>query len=116
MTWPAAFAPQAVRDVEGAADWLAEFGGGPDVARRMALAVVEAAQRVTVRPLLGHARPALLPAPFRFWTVRGFPYVLVYRVDRQPVRVARVLHTARDLGPLLAGLPEAADEGRPDQA
>ena len=44
MNWPEEFAPQAIRDVEEAVDWLAD-NGGPHVARRMALATVEAARR-----------------------------------------------------------------------
>ncbi len=75
MTWPEEFAPQAIRDVEEAVDWLVDNGGpgGPHVARRMALATVEAARRAVERPLTGHMRPELLPAPFRFWAVRGYP-------------------------------------------
>jgi len=98
------FAPQAARDVEAAAEWISEMAGGPDVARRMVQAVVEAADRIASRPGLGRLRLDLVPAPFRFWTVRGFPYLLVYNADRSPTQVVRVLHMARDLPTLLGDL------------
>ncbi len=68
MSWPEAFAPAAIRDVEDAVDWFYE-NGGPEVARRMALATLEAARRIVARPLLGHPRPDILPPPFRFSAV-----------------------------------------------
>lgn len=70
----------------------------------MAQAVLEAADRIARRPELGRLRPDLLPAPFRFWAVRGFPYLLVYDAGRLPAQVVRVLHMARDLPSLLGDL------------
>jgi plasmid stabilization system protein ParE len=106
VSWPEEFAPGAIRDVEGAVDWFYDRGG-PDVARRMAVATVEAARRIVERPLMGHARPDVLPAPFRFWAVSGFPYLLVYDASAAPPKVLRVLHTSRDLPPLLVELRDA---------
>lgn len=103
MTWPEQFAPQAVRDVEDAIDWLAE-NGSVQIARRMAMATVDAARRVVGRPLIGRARPDLLPLHFRTWAVPGFPYLLVYDASRSPAQIVRVLHMARDIPPLLEGL------------
>jgi len=108
VNWPEEFAPQAIRDVEEAVDWLAD-NGGPHVARRMALATVEAARRTVERPLTGHMRSELLPAPFRFRAVRGFPYLLVYDSSQTPAKILRVLHMARDLPPLLADLRDPSD-------
>lgn len=103
MSWPEQFAPQAIRDIEDAVDWLAGTGG-PQVARRMALATVEAARRVIERPLIGRTRPDLLPPRFRTWAVRDFPYLLIYDAARTPAQIVRVLHMARDFPPLLEGL------------
>ena len=103
------FAPQALRDVEDAADWLASAQGGPLLARRFATAVIEAAERIERRPLLGHRRPELLPDPFRFRRVTGFPYLLVYDAKRPVPVILRVLHMARELGPLLADLTTTFD-------
>ncbi len=101
MIWPEEFAPRAIRDVEDAVDWFDDHGG-PDLARRMAKATVQAARRVVAHPLIGHSRPDLLGPPFRFWAVPSFPYLLVYDASAAPPKVLRVLHTARDLPPLLA--------------
>ncbi len=71
------FAPEAVRDVEDATDWLANSPTGPPLARRFLTAVTEAAARISQRPLIGHRRTDLLPDPFRLRRVSGFPYLLV---------------------------------------
>ncbi len=39
----------------------------------------------------------------------GFPYLMVDNADRKPPVVLRVLHMARDLGPLLAGIVDPED-------
>jgi toxin ParE1/3/4 len=98
------FAPQAARDLEEAADWLAEHAGGPDVARRLVLAAVDATTRIARRPLLGRRQLDLVPDPFRVWSLSGFPYLLIYNGERSPPQILRVLHMARDLPPLLADL------------
>ena len=104
MTGPRHFAPQAVRDIEAAADWLADSPGGSPIVRRFLAAVIDAAGWVSQRPLLGHRRLDLLPDPFRFHRIRGFPYLLIYNAARPEPVILRVLHMARDLGPLLADL------------
>ena len=104
MRWPEQFAPTAIRDVEDAAEWLADTAG-LEVARNMARATLEAARRIAERPLIGRLRPDLLPAPFRFWPVRRFPFQLVYDAGLTPPPVLRVLHTARDFSRLLMDLP-----------
>ena len=104
MTLPRNLAPQAVRDVEDAADWLADGPGGEPVARRFLAAVAEAAKWVAQHPLLGHYRLELLPEPYRFHAVRGFPYLLIYNTARAGAPIARVLYMGRDLGTLLADL------------
>ena len=70
----------------------------------MVQAVLDGADRIASRPGLGRLRPDLIPVPFRFWSVRGFPYLLVYDADRSPAQVVRVLHMARDLPNLLGDL------------
>lgn len=107
------FAPQAVRDVEDAADWLADGPGGEALARRFLAAVAEAAGRVAQRPFLGHRRLELLPDPYRFHAVKGFSYLLIYNSMRTGSPVARVAYMGRDLGTLLADLrdrPEGQEQ------
>lgn len=101
------FAPQAVRDVEDATDWLANSPGGTPLARRFLTAVIEAAERIGQRPFLGHRRTDVLPDPFRFRRVIGFPYLLIYNAERPAPAILRVLHMARDLEPLPADLTDA---------
>jgi plasmid stabilization system protein ParE len=98
------FAPRAARDIEDAADWIADNAGGPDVSRRMVQSTLDAAARIVARPQLGRMRPDLLPDRFRFWAVRGFPYLLVYDATRSPPQAVRVLHMARDLPAALTDL------------
>lgn len=109
MTGPRHFAPRAVRDIEDAADWLAESPAGTELATRFTTAVVDAAERIAHRPLLGHRRLDILPDPFRFHRVRGFSYLLVYNALRPNPVILRVLHMARDLRPLLADLDISSD-------
>ena len=110
MISPRQFAPQAVRDVEDAADWLAESPTGIELATRFISAVVDAADRISHRPLLGHKRLDILPDTFRFHRVRGFPYLLIYNAVRPSPVILRVVHMARNLGPLLADLDIPPDQ------
>jgi hypothetical protein len=43
--------------------------------------------------------------------VKGFSYLLVYDAEHPDRIVLRVVHMARDLGPLLADLSEPPDAG-----
>lgn len=99
---PDFLAPAAERDLYEAVAWLArENEAGADALREAALRSI---RRIVERPMLGRLRPELAPAPYRFWRVAGFPYLIVYNGDREPPLVVRVLHMARDLPPLLAAL------------
>jgi toxin ParE1/3/4 len=79
--------------------WIAE--DNPDAGIALLTAALHAAELLTARPMLGRLRTELLPAPYRFWSLRGFPYLLVYNAATVPPRILRVLHTARDLPTLL---------------
>ncbi|HME21378.1 MAG TPA: type II toxin-antitoxin system RelE/ParE family toxin [Acetobacteraceae bacterium] len=96
------FAPRARRELREASLWIARTN--PAAARALITEAEHAAGRLADRPLLGRRRPELLPDPYRFWSLRGFPYLLVYNSTSVPPRILRVLHTARDLPPLLADL------------
>ena len=39
-----------------------------------------------------------MPEAYRFLSLPGFPYVIVYNAERDPPLIVAVLHTARDLG------------------
>jgi hypothetical protein len=82
-------------------------------AEQLALAVATTAGKVNLRPLSGHRGLELLPARFRFWAVPGFDYPLVCNAEHPDRPVLRVVHMARDLGPLLAGLFVPEDPEQP---
>lgn len=70
------FAPRALRELRDAAAWIAE--DNPAAAEALLQAAVRAADMIAGRPGMGHVRLALAPERFRFWPLRGFPYLLVW--------------------------------------
>lgn len=76
-------------------------------------AVQAAAQRLGDYPLLGRLQPELLPPPYQFWSLPRFQVVLVYNASATPPRILRLLSTARDFAPLLAGIVELSDKPSP---
>jgi len=111
---PGRFAPRARRELCQAAEWIAE--DNPAAAEALLQAALRAAARVAARPGLGHVRLELAPARFRFWPLRGLPYVLVLDCIRSAPVVARVVHQARDLPTALADLECIQNLGGGDHA
>jgi len=107
------FAPQAAADLDDAVGWLLDNAAAPATAERLLSAVLDAGERLALRPQLGRRRPDLLPDPFRFWSLPRFGLLLVYDPTTSPALILRVLHTARDLGPLLADLAGPPEESFP---
>jgi plasmid stabilization system protein ParE len=99
---PRLFAPRARRELRDAAAWIA--GENPDAAEALLRATLRAAELVAAKPGLARVRLDLAPARFRFWSLRGYPYLFVFDVDRTPPAVARFAHQARDLPVLLSDL------------
>lgn len=73
-------------------------------AQRLKQVVEQAARRIGDRPLLGRREPTLADVRDRFWSVSGFPHLIVYRPDTSPPSILRFVQTARDLPSLLADL------------
>jgi len=90
---------RAERDLQSAIRWIA--ADNPTAARGLRDAVAKAARQIGAHPLCGAARPDLMDAEYRLFTLTGFPYVLVYNADRSPPLILRVLHGARDLPDIL---------------
>ena len=109
---PDFFGPAARRDLRQALRWIAQEN--ETAAEALLQAALHSGRRIAEQPMLGRLRLDLLPSPYRFWRVAGFPYLIVYDAARQPPQVLRMLHMARDLAPLLADLPGAADEAEPE--
>jgi toxin ParE1/3/4 len=98
---PAVLTPRAQRELESALRWIARDNTA--AARGLNDAVLAAAGRLGANPHLGDVRPAL-STRYRFWSLTRYSYVLVYDPATRPVRILRVVHTARDLPRLLARL------------
>ena len=79
------------------------------VARRgLRDAIRDAARLIGDNPALGTRRPSLAGPRYRFWSIPRYRCLMVYSDATVPPRILRVLHTSRDLPPLLA---ELRDEG-----
>ena len=94
MTSPI-FAPRAQRELRAAAEWIAE--DNPAAADALLAAAMDAARRLQARPKLGRVRLELAPGRYRFWSLRGFPYLLVYDAEAEPAIILRFVHQSRDL-------------------
>lgn len=99
---PGRFSPRARRELREAAEWIAE--DSPDAAEALLRAAIQAAESIASRPGLAHLRLDLATDRFRFWSLRGFPYLLVFDVDQSPPVVARMVHQSRDLPAALGDL------------
>jgi toxin ParE1/3/4 len=93
------FAPRARHELREASVWIAQKS--PVTAHALVTEAVRAAALLAGQPMLDRRRLDLLPEPYRFWSLRGFPYLLVYNSSANPPRILRTLHTARDLQTLL---------------
>ena len=67
-------------------------------------AVEAAAERIGDHPHIGTTRPHLLRPTFRFLTLSGFPYLIIYNAERDPPEIVTIIHGARNLPPLLWNL------------
>jgi len=80
--------------------WIAE--DNPAAAEALLTAAMATARRLQPRPKLGRVRLELAPALYRFWSLRGFPYLLVCDTEAEPPIILRFMHQSR-------GLPAAFD-------
>jgi toxin ParE1/3/4 len=98
----AVFAPAARRDLLAAARWIAK--DNPVAAQALRDAVARAAEHIGEHAHMGRLRPELAPETYRFVSLTGFSYIVVYNAERCPPLIVRILHTARDLPELLRNL------------
>ena len=63
-----------------------------------------AAERIGNHPQIGVRRPELARGPYRFVALTGYPYLIIYREDRMPPVIARIVHGVRDLPRVLRDL------------
>jgi toxin ParE1/3/4 len=91
----ALLAPRAQRELRDAVLWIEK--DNPAAADALLVAAIAAARRLQARPKLGRVRPDLAPTRYRFWSLRGFPYLLVYDAEAEPPIILRLVHQSRDL-------------------
>ena len=85
----------AQRELREAVVWIAD--DNPAGADALVAAAMAAARRRQARPKLGRVRLELAPERYRFWSLRGFPYLLVYDAGAEPPIILRFVHQSRDL-------------------
>jgi toxin ParE1/3/4 len=73
------------------------------VALHVSTKIANAFEFLAATPGMGHPRPDLTPEPVKFWQV--FSYLIVYDPARQPIVIARVLHSSQDLEALFRKEP-----------
>ena len=95
--------PRAQADLDDTAEYLGQ--DNPAVASRFLAATEEAFQQLLATPGLGRVREYLNPklTGLCSWRIRGFEkWLAFYRSTDDGIDVVRILHGARDLGPLLS--------------
>ena len=92
-------APAALGDLEDLWDYYAIELQNPEAADRLRDEMFEAFRKLVKTPGVGHFRSDLSKEPLRFWRVRK--YLVVYRSEKRPLEIVRVLHGARDVQAIL---------------
>ena len=76
-----------------------------DAANRVEEEIYDACRMLARSPHAGQQRPDLTRRTLRFWTVSPFKkYVVIYDPDSRPLRILRILHSARNIRVLLKDL------------
>ncbi|HEV3271269.1 MAG TPA: type II toxin-antitoxin system RelE/ParE family toxin [Candidatus Methylacidiphilales bacterium] len=85
--------PEALADLREI--WVYIAGDNPAAADELEADIYHACDLLARNPRLGHKRPDLTDEPVLFWPVRG-RYMVIYQRATQPLKIARILHAARD--------------------
>jgi toxin ParE1/3/4 len=93
-------APVARMDLDEIWEYYAIELQNPGAADRIRDEIFAALQILARTPAMGHFRGDLAREPVRFWHVRS--YLIIYRSEKRPIEIARVLHRARDVQAILA--------------
>jgi len=92
------FSPEANADLaEAWIYWFLEADAA--LADRIESEIYEASDLLAEQPMMGHLKPDWTSRPVRFWLVES--YWIVYRAETVPLEIVRVLHTSRDIPPLI---------------
>jgi toxin ParE1/3/4 len=96
------FSPRAANELDVALAWISDES--PASAEALLQAAIGAAERICKNPGLARLALPLAAARFRFWSLRGFPYLLVVDAMHDPPVIVRFVHQARDLPEVLLDL------------
>lgn len=92
--------PAARQDLADIRDYLVQQASRK-VAARVLRELREGMRRVAEMPGIGHLREDLGGGAMRFYRI--YKYLIIYRSERQPIGVVRILHGARDVARILEG-------------
>lgn len=92
----------AFQDLDQILSYVLEKSG-PRRAKYVAARFEEAFQKLADSPNAGPRREDLTPSPVLFFTV--WSWYVIYRSDKKPLEIARVIHGARDVETLLSDEP-----------
>jgi plasmid stabilization system protein ParE len=76
----------------------------PRAAERLVDLAEKAALMIGAHPDVGARRQELSRGPHQFMSIAGYPYLIVYRDDRLPPEIVRLVHMSRDLPRVLRDL------------
>ena len=91
--------PEARTDLDAIWDYYALELENVDAADKIRDEFFDAMRRLGKTPGMGHFRSDLAKEPVRFWQVRKF--LIIYRREKAPIEIVRVLHAARDVAAIL---------------
>lgn len=96
---PYALSAAARLDLLQAWNYLAEQAS-LKIADKVLADIENEMRKIAKAPGLGHKRPDLTERDILFF--RAHSYLIIYRTDKKPLNILRVLHAARDVKSLLA--------------
>lgn len=85
--------PAARADLVEISDYIES--DSPTAAKRVRARLREAMHKLAEHPGMGHVREDLADETLRFWAVYSF--LIIYRPERKPIEIVRVLHGSRDV-------------------
>ena len=94
-------APVALGELDEIWDYYATQLQNPDAADRIRDEIFEGFHTLAKTAGIGHYRSDLAKEPLRFWHVRS--YLIIYRSEKRPIEIVRVLYGARDVRAILGG-------------
>lgn len=105
---PAALLSAAARaDLLSAVRWISKDSRSAAIALQSRVRTL--LDKLGRHPDLGVAKLELAEDGYRFATLNGLSYVMIYNARRRPPVVMRILHGAQDLSVILAALPPVRD-------